>query len=133
MARDAGLEELVQATLGALPGLSGKAMFGGWAFLLHGNLLCACGKGGLMMRVGAENEGWALAISGVAPVVMRGRRMTGYVRAATEAYVDDGVRQRLLDAAVAFTGRSRRSEGWRRGLCCVVGGNSIALCHQQEK
>jgi len=34
---------------------------------------------------------------------MRGRRMRGYVRADQEAYADDRLRQRLLDAAVAFT------------------------------
>jgi hypothetical protein len=103
MARDAGLEELVHTTLGNLPGLTEKAMFGGWGFLLHGNLLCGAREGSLMLRIGADNEAWALKMAYVVPVVMRGRRMTGYVRAAPEAYADDAVRQRLLDAAVAFT------------------------------
>jgi hypothetical protein len=103
MARDRGLEELVQGTLGSLPGLQEKAMFGGWAFLLNGNLLCGARKGSLMLRVGADNETWALEIPNVEPVVMRGRRMAGYVRATPEAYGDDELRQRLLDAAVAFT------------------------------
>ncbi len=103
MARDPGLEELVHSTLGSLPGLTGKAMFGGWGFLLHGNLLCGAREGSLMLRIGADNEAWALKMAHVAPVVMRGRRMTGYVRATPEAYADDTVRQLLLDAAVAFT------------------------------
>ena len=103
MPRDAGLEELVQSTLGSLPGLTEKAMFGGWAFLLHGNLLCGTRRGSLMLRVGRDSEPWALEIPGVVPVVMRGRRMQGYVRATPEAYADDNHRQRLLDAAVAFT------------------------------
>jgi TfoX N-terminal domain len=103
MPRDPGLEELVHATLGSLYELTEKAMFGGWAFILRGNLLCGARQGSLMVRVGSENEAWALKIAGVVPVVMRGRRMSGYVRATPEAYVDDAVRQRLLDAAVAFT------------------------------
>jgi hypothetical protein len=103
MARDPGLEELVHSTLGKPPGLAEKAMFGGWAFLLNGNLLCGARRGSLMLRVGADNETWALKITNVEPVVMRGRRMTGYVRATAEAYVDDSTRQRLLDAAVEFT------------------------------
>jgi hypothetical protein len=103
MARDVGLEELVRSSLGATRGLSEKAMFGGWAFLLHGNLLCAARSGGLMLRIGRDNEKWALAIPGVVAVVMRGRTMGGYVRALPEAYADDGIRQRLVDAAVAFT------------------------------
>lgn len=103
MPRDPGLEELVHSALGHLPGLTEKAMFGGWAFLLHGNLLCGARHGSLMLRVGPDNEAWALAIPGVIPVVMRGRRMQGYVRAAPEVYSDDSLLQRLLDAAVAFT------------------------------
>lgn len=103
MPRDAGLEELVQSHLGHQAALTGKAMFGGWAFLLHGNLLCGIRSGSLMLRIGSDNEEWALKIPGVAPVVMRGRRMRGYVRATPQAYADDTVRQKLLDAAVAFT------------------------------
>lgn len=109
MPRDPGLEELVQNSLGNLPGLTGKAMFGGWAFLLHGKLLCGARRGSLMLRVGRDNEAWALEIPGVVPVMMRGRRMHGYVRASQEVYADDALRQRLLDAAVAFT-RSLPSE-----------------------
>jgi hypothetical protein len=56
-----------------------------------------------MLRVGRDSETWALTIPGVVPVVMRGRRMHGYVRAAPEAYADSVVLQRLLDVAVAFT------------------------------
>lgn len=103
MPRDPGLEELVHTALRDQTGLTGKAMFGGWAFLLRGNLLCGIRRGSLMLRIGRDNEDWALKIPGVAPVVMRGRRMLGYVRAAPEAYADDAQRQRLLDAAVAFT------------------------------
>jgi hypothetical protein len=103
MSRDPGLEELVHTSLGDPPGLTGKAMFGGWAWLLHGNLLAGARKGSLMLRIGPANEAWALQIPGVTPVVMRGRRMKGYVRAAPEACADDAMRERLLDAALAFT------------------------------
>lgn len=104
MPRDPGLEELVQTALGGTPGVTGKAMFGGWGFLLRGNLLCGARRGSLMLRIGKDNEAWALDLPGVVPVVMHGRRMGGYVRASPEADADDAVRQRLLDAAVAFTG-----------------------------
>lgn len=103
MPRDAGLEELVHSTLGKTPGLTEKPMFGGLGFLLYGNLLIGARSGSLMLRIGPDNESWALEIPGVTPVVMRGRRMKGYVRASPEAYAVDGTRQRLLDAAVTFT------------------------------
>jgi TfoX/Sxy family transcriptional regulator of competence genes len=103
MPRDPGLEELVCSTLGDPPWLTGKAMFGGWALLVHGNLLCGVRRGSLMLRVGRANEDWALMIPGVVPVLMRGGRMQGYVRATPEAYADDAIRQRLLEAAMAYT------------------------------
>lgn len=103
MPRDPGLEELIESELGNPPGLTGKAMFGGWGFLLYGNLLAGVRKGSVMLRIGADNEAWALEIEGVTPVVMRVRHMKGYVRASWEAYANDAARQRLLEAAVAFT------------------------------
>jgi hypothetical protein len=103
MPRDPGLEELVHSSLGDPPGLTEKAMFGGWAWLLHGNLLCGARKDSLMLRIGPDNEPWALQLPGVIPVVMRGRRMKGYVRATPDAYAEDAVRQRLIDATLAFT------------------------------
>jgi len=103
MPRDAHLEGLIHNALADVPGVSEKPMFGGWAFLLHGNLLCGARQGSLMLRVGPNNEEWALAVSGVEPVIMRGRRMRGYIRAAAKAYLQDNERQRLMEAAVAFT------------------------------
>jgi hypothetical protein len=39
MARDEGLETLLNEDLAAVPGLAQKAMVGGWAWLVNGNLL----------------------------------------------------------------------------------------------
>ena len=102
MARDPGLEELVRETLGERPDLAEKAMFGGRAWLLHGHLLCGAGKNGLLVRLGKGNDGWALALPAVAPMVMSGRTMSGWVRAGAEAYGDDALRHRLIEAAAAF-------------------------------
>ena len=104
MARDKGLEELMGDGLASVPGLTEKAMFGGWAWLLHGNLMCAArAEDGMLLRVGKENEAWALEIAGVVPMISRGRRMQGWVRAAQEVYGSDRLRERLLRAAVEFT------------------------------
>jgi hypothetical protein len=40
MARDPGLEHLLSEYLASTAGLSEKAMFGGRAWLMDGNLLC---------------------------------------------------------------------------------------------
>lgn len=102
MARDAGLEELIREELGDRSGLSEKAMFGGWAFLLNGNLLCGAREGSMLVRLGKGNDGWALALPGIELMVMNGRAMHGWVRAGADAYGDDGLRKRLIDAALAF-------------------------------
>ena len=46
MAYDEGLAEQMRADLGDLPGLSEKKMFGGIAFLQHGNMICGVHSGG---------------------------------------------------------------------------------------
>jgi hypothetical protein len=104
MARDPGLEEVLNEELGSVPGITAKAMFGGWAWLLNDNLLCGARPDGMLLRVGKANEVWALKLAGVVPMISRGRRMSGWVRAALEAYGDDAVRRKLLDAALKFTG-----------------------------
>jgi hypothetical protein len=102
MARDEGLEELLREELGAEPGLAEKAMFGGRAFLLNGNLLCGARDDGMLARLGADRDGWALECAGVAPMMSQGRRMRGWVRAGPTAFGDDALRRKLLDAALAF-------------------------------
>jgi TfoX N-terminal domain len=104
MARDEGLEELLNDYLKAEPGLTEKAMFGGRAWLVNGHLLCAARDDGMLVRLGKDNDAWALAIPGIVPMTSRGRRMSGWVRAASEAFGDDALRRKLLDAALAFVG-----------------------------
>lgn len=102
MARDVGLEELVREDLADVVGLSEKPMFGGLAWLLRGNLLCGAREDGMLVRLGKGKDGWALEAGGIAAMVMQGRPMQGWVRAAPEAYGDDALRRRLIAAALDF-------------------------------
>jgi hypothetical protein len=102
MARDAGLEELLRDDLGSEPGISEKAMFGGRAWLLKGNLLCGARDDGMLARLGKGRDGWALALPDILPMMSRGRRMQGWVRAGASAFGDDGLRRKLLSAALVF-------------------------------
>jgi hypothetical protein len=90
------------AHLRAEPGLTQKAMFGGEAWIINGNLLCAARDDGMVVRLGKDNDGWALQISGIVPMITHGRLMSGWVRADAEAFGDDALRHRLLDAALTF-------------------------------
>lgn len=102
MARDAGLEELLREELGQRPGLSEKAMFGGWVFLLNGHLLCGAREDGMLLRLGKGNDTWALALADIKRMLSREREMQGWVRAGPEAYGNDMLRKRLLIAALDF-------------------------------
>lgn len=102
MARDNGLEALLSEELQDERGITEKAMFGGWAWLVHGNLLCGARDDGLLLRLGKGNDDRALQQPGIVPMISRGRRMQGWVRVAPEVYGDDALRRKLLDAALAF-------------------------------
>ena len=103
MARDKGLEEILNDHFEGMPGITQKAMFGGWAWLVDGKLLCGARDDGMLVRLGKNNDAWALANRGIVPMMSRGRRMHGWVRAAPEAYGDDALRHKLLEAALDFT------------------------------
>ena len=102
MARDNGLEQVIEDHLGEMPGLVTKSMFGGLAWMLDGHLLIAASHEGMMARLGKGNDEWALAIAGVKPMVMQNRVMAGWVRIDSETCADDTLRARLIDGAVAF-------------------------------
>jgi len=104
MARDQGLEELLNDDLATVHGLTQKAMFGGWAWFVNGNLLCGARHDGMLARLGKSNDAWTLDIPGIAPMLSRGRRMQGWVRAAPEIYGNDNMRCKLLAAALDFNG-----------------------------
>jgi hypothetical protein len=102
VARDEGLEELVREELGDQAGLFETRMFGGIAWLLGGNLLCAASERGLLVRLGKGNDGWALTTPGISSAIMGGRKMEGWVRASSDAFGDDDVRRRLFQSALTF-------------------------------
>jgi TfoX/Sxy family transcriptional regulator of competence genes len=76
-------------------------MFGGLAFLVHGNMaIGVSGQGGLMVRVDPVDTEDLLAEPGAAPMVMRGRPMTGWLRIAADAVTDDAALARWVRQGV---------------------------------
>ena len=81
MAYDAELAERVRRIAGDEPALSERRMFGGLAFLVHGNMaVAASGQGGLLVRVDPAESGRLVASSHARPMEMRGREMDGWLR-----------------------------------------------------
>ena len=99
MAYDEELANRVREQLADEQPRTEKAMFGGLAFLLNGNMsVAASGQGGLLVRVGPEGNDEALAQPNASPMEMRGRSMPGWVRVApegveTDAQLEDWVRR----------------------------------------
>lgn len=102
MARNKGLEELLESDLAGVRGLTQKAMFGGMAWLLNGNLLCGASEDGMLIRLGKDNDAWALKLPGVKRMVMQGRTMSGWLKASEKDYGNDSLRARLLSTALEF-------------------------------
>ena len=104
MARDHGLEDLIRSDLPHDFALSEKAMFGGWAWLLNGNLLVGARADGMLVRLGKDRDAWALARRRRPDVFAR--QGDGWLgRAGPEADGEDAVRSRLIEGALQFVRR----------------------------
>jgi TfoX/Sxy family transcriptional regulator of competence genes len=106
MAYDEDLANRIRERLGAEDGVTEKAMFGGLAFLLRGNMAVGISGDELMVRVGPDGADDALARPHTRVFDMTGRPMRGWILVA-----GDGVRSEPdLDDWVA------RGVGFARGL-----------------
>ena len=78
-----------------------QRMFGGLAFLVHGNMaVAASGGGGLLVRVDPDgDDAWA-ADDRVSPMVMRGREMRGWLRVLGD--LDDDGLERWVSRGLAY-------------------------------
>src|SRR5271167_3306319 len=85
MAYDTELAHHVREQLAGEEDVTEKAMFGGLAFLLHGNMAVAVSsRGGLMVRVGVKAAEVAVARAHVTQIEMRGRPMRGWIHVAAD-------------------------------------------------
>lgn len=96
MAYDEGLAQRIREALADGDGLTERRMFGGIAFMLHGNMAVGISNDELMVRVGPDRYDEALAQPHARVFDMTGRAMRGWVVVAAEGIADDGA----LDAWV---------------------------------
>lgn len=81
MAFDEDLASRLRDLVHQEKGLTEKKMFGGLAFLIHGNMaVSASGKGGLLLRVNPSDTERLVRRPHVERFVMRGRPMDGWLR-----------------------------------------------------
>ncbi len=79
-----------------------QRMFGGLAFMLHGNMaVAASGQGGIMVRCAAEDTDTQVA-AGAERMVMRGRAMDGWLRVHGASLADDEALGRWVSVGSAY-------------------------------
>lgn len=103
MAYDVELANRLRELLAAEPGTSERAMFGGLAFMIGGNLaVSASSKGGLLLRVDPAETESLIADPHAERFMMRGRAMDGWLRIDPGALEDDDALTRWVRRGVAF-------------------------------
>lgn len=101
MAYDEALAQALRADLAHLDGVTERKMFGGLCLMLDGNMVCGVHRGGGLFRVGRDGMAAALALPGVRPMEMGGRRMQGFVEAEPAVVADPGRRAPLMAMSLA--------------------------------
>jgi TfoX/Sxy family transcriptional regulator of competence genes len=80
VAYDEELADRIRAEIGPLDGLTEKAMFGGLAFLVHGNMAVAVSRqGGILVRVDPDQTEKLVATTAATEMMMRGRPARGWL------------------------------------------------------
>jgi TfoX/Sxy family transcriptional regulator of competence genes len=80
-----------------------KKMMGGLCFMVNNTMCCTVsGRGGMLIRVGAEAHARMLEEPHTSPMEMRGRIMSGFVRVAPEGYQTDAELRKWVKRGLDF-------------------------------
>ena len=102
MAYSEELAQRIRDELGDHPALVEKQMFGGIAFMIQGNMSVGVAGDELMVRVGKDNDGEALAQPHVRPFDLSGRPMAGWVLVGADGTAADTDLSGWIDTGVKF-------------------------------
>ena len=103
MAYDVELADRLREQIGGEKGLTEKAMFGGLAFLINGNMaVSASGQGGLLLRVDPARTEDLIQDPHAARFVMRGREMDGWLRIDPAGITTDDELHHWAEIGVAY-------------------------------
>lgn len=86
----------MRTALQARNGIVEKKMFGGYCWMLNGNMLCGVEVGRYMFRVGKDLEHEALARPGARPMDITGKPMRGFVWVSAEAADGENLEQWIV-------------------------------------
>jgi hypothetical protein len=94
----------IRQTLAQRKGIDEKNMFGGVAFLLHGNMLIGVWKDSLIVRLGPEQGEEASAEPHVKEFDVTGRPMKGWLMVEPDGIENDGQLGAWIRRAAEFVG-----------------------------
>jgi TfoX/Sxy family transcriptional regulator of competence genes len=103
MPHDPHLAQLMRDALRLRKGIVEKKMFGGYCWMLHGNMLCGVEVGRFMFRVGKDLENEALSRPGARPMDITGKPMTGFVWVNADDALDEGL-ESWINLAARYVG-----------------------------
>lgn len=103
MAYDEDLANRIRELIAAEEGVTEKRMFGGLAFLIHGNMsVSASSQGGLLLRVDPQQTDTLLTKPHAQPFAMRGREMQGWLRVDTDGVKTKAQLERWVRCGVEY-------------------------------
>lgn len=102
MAYDEVLADEIRSDLRRYDGVTERAMFGGIAFMVDGNMAVGVTGDDLMVRVGKESHDQALSFPGVEAMSMGERDMKGWVRVTADGMGSEGALERWVERGVAY-------------------------------
>ena len=103
MAYDEELANRIRFVIGPDPVVSEKKMFGGLAFLAHGNMaVSASGQGGLLVRVDPQRSDDLVDDVHVRRMEMQGRQMAGWLRVDGDLVDDDAQLRRWVGEGLDY-------------------------------
>jgi len=106
MAYDEGLaarlEEIVRDRFQHVAGLEETRMFGGFGYLLRGNMCIGIHKDTLILRVGTDAAEVLLQQKHLRPMDLTGRVMKGWVTADPDGIAEDDAIVQLCQHAITF-------------------------------
>jgi hypothetical protein len=109
MAYDEALAARIRQLVSEEPGLTEQRMFGGLAFLIHGNMAVgASSAGGLLLRVPPEQTAELAGRPHAQPFEMRGREMDGWLRVDADGLGTESELQEWVSLGVAYARRLPR-------------------------
>jgi hypothetical protein len=110
MAYDERLAERIRGVLGRRAGFAEKKMFGGIAFLLHGNMCVGVHEDAMIVRLAVEETDAALAQRHVREFDLAGRPMRGWILVDPPGIAGEAQLKKWVAVAAKYAGALPRKK-----------------------